>query len=45
MNMERRHTEEKMVLERNASTHEKILKLAAGFDSSMSWQERVKQAT
>jgi hypothetical protein len=45
MNMERQHTAEKITLERNASTHEQILKLAAGFDAPLTWQERIKEAT
>jgi hypothetical protein len=32
-------------MERSASTHEHILKLAAEFDASMSWQERIMVAT
>jgi hypothetical protein len=45
MEMEREHTAQRLSIERSASHHEQILKLAEGFDSSMSWQDRVKEAT
>jgi hypothetical protein len=45
MEMERQNAAEKLAMERNASTHEQILRLAEGFDASMPWQERIKAAT
>jgi hypothetical protein len=45
MDMVRQNAAEKLALERNASTHEQIQKSAAGFDASMSWQERIMVAT
>jgi hypothetical protein len=43
--MEREHTAQRLSIERSASHHEQILKIAADMDSSMSWQDRVKEAT